>query len=69
MLQIVKSCSVFRDNLESLMGTGSDLSSNNLGGDLPYQFPPNLQRLNLANNQFTGAAIYSISLMSPLKYL
>ncbi|CAL9218860.1 unnamed protein product [Arabidopsis halleri] len=55
------------DKLTSL--TELDLSSNNLGGDLPYQFPPNLQRLNLANNQFTGAAAYSISQITTLKYL
>ncbi|KAF8110503.1 hypothetical protein N665_0083s0065 [Sinapis alba] len=55
------------DKLTSV--TEFDLSSNNLGGDLPYQLPPNLERLNLANNQFTGSAQYSISLMTPLKYL
>ncbi|CAH8293625.1 unnamed protein product [Eruca vesicaria subsp. sativa] len=49
--------------------TEFDVSSNNLGGDLPYQLPPNLERLNLANNQFTGSAQYSISLMTSLKYL
>ncbi|KAG2304653.1 hypothetical protein Bca52824_033304 [Brassica carinata] len=55
------------DRLTSL--TELDVSSNNLGGDLPYQFPPNLERLNLAFNQFTGAAQYSISQIVPLKYL
>ncbi|CAF2101494.1 protein STRUBBELIG-RECEPTOR FAMILY 7 [Brassica napus] len=55
------------DKLTSV--TEFDLSNNNLGGDLPYQLPPNLERLNLANNQFTGSAQYSISLMTPLKYL
>ncbi|XP_010542346.1 PREDICTED: protein STRUBBELIG-RECEPTOR FAMILY 7 [Tarenaya hassleriana] len=49
--------------------TEFDLSNNNLGGDLPYQLPPAVQRLNLANNQFTGSAQYSISLMASLKYL
>ncbi|KAJ4917926.1 Protein STRUBBELIG-RECEPTOR FAMILY 6 [Raphanus sativus] len=55
------------DRLTNL--TELDVSSNNLGGDLPYQFPPNLERLNLAFNQFTGAAQYSISQIVPLKYL
>ncbi|XP_018440600.1 protein STRUBBELIG-RECEPTOR FAMILY 7-like [Raphanus sativus] len=55
------------DKLTSV--TEFDLSSNNLGGDLPYQLPPNVERLNLANNQFTGSAPYSISQMTPLKHL
>ncbi|KAF8048194.1 hypothetical protein N665_2616s0001 [Sinapis alba] len=55
------------DKLTSV--TEFDLSNNNLGGDLPYQLPPNLERLNLASNQFTGSAQYSISQMTPLKYL
>jgi Leucine-rich repeat (LRR) protein len=55
------------DKLTSV--TEFDMSNNNLGGDLPYQLPPNLERLNLANNQFTGSAQYSISMMAPLKYL
>ncbi|KAJ4882058.1 Protein STRUBBELIG-RECEPTOR FAMILY 6 [Raphanus sativus] len=55
------------DKLTSL--TELDLSNNNLGGDLPYQLPQNVQRLNLANNQFTGAVQYSISNMASLKYL
>ncbi|XP_057770277.1 protein STRUBBELIG-RECEPTOR FAMILY 6-like [Salvia miltiorrhiza] len=46
-----------------------DISSNNLGNQLPYQLPPNLQRLNLANCGFNGQLPYSISLMSSLKYL
>ncbi|KAG6428792.1 hypothetical protein SASPL_106829 [Salvia splendens] len=46
-----------------------DISNNNLGNQLPYQLPPNLQRLNLANCGFSGLLPYSISLMSPLKYL
>uniref|UniRef100_A0A2P2LNH4 non-specific serine/threonine protein kinase n=1 Tax=Rhizophora mucronata TaxID=61149 RepID=A0A2P2LNH4_RHIMU len=46
-----------------------DMSNNNLGGNIPYQLPPNLQRLNLANNQFNGVIPYSISQMTSLKYL
>ncbi|KFK38799.1 hypothetical protein AALP_AA3G161700 [Arabis alpina] len=55
------------DKLTSV--TEFDLSNNNLGGDIPYQLPPNLERLNLANNQFTGSAQYSISMMTPIKYI
>ncbi|KAK2654734.1 hypothetical protein Ddye_014590 [Dipteronia dyeriana] len=49
--------------------TNLDLSNNNLGGDIPYNLPPNLERLNFANNRFTGNVQYSISQMAPLKYL
>ncbi|KAK0594774.1 hypothetical protein LWI29_000398 [Acer saccharum] len=49
--------------------TNLDLSNNNLGGDIPYNLPPNLERLNFANNRFTGNVPYSISQMAPLKYL
>ncbi|KAF0921404.1 hypothetical protein E2562_006972 [Oryza meyeriana var. granulata] len=47
-----------------------DASNNNLGGsDIPYNLPPNLERLNLVNNSFTGTLPYSISQMASLKYL
>ncbi|XP_052148534.1 protein STRUBBELIG-RECEPTOR FAMILY 7-like [Oryza glaberrima] len=47
-----------------------DASNNNLGGgDIPYNLPPNLERLNLENNSFTGTLPYSISQMASLKYL
>ncbi|MED6206192.1 Protein STRUBBELIG-REPTOR FAMILY 7 [Stylosanthes scabra] len=46
--------------------TNIDLSSNNLGGGLPYQLPPNMQRLNLAHNNFTGTIPYSFSQMTSL---
>ncbi|KAA8541565.1 hypothetical protein F0562_022717 [Nyssa sinensis] len=46
-----------------------DISNNNLGNQIPYQLPPNLQQLNLAENGFNGAIPYSISQMTSLKYL
>ncbi|XP_072973632.1 protein STRUBBELIG-RECEPTOR FAMILY 6-like isoform X1 [Typha angustifolia] len=51
-----------------------DLSNNNLGSgtqsnQIPYNLPPNLQRINLAQNQFRGNIPYSISQMSSLRYL
>ncbi|KAK7275479.1 hypothetical protein RIF29_16598 [Crotalaria pallida] len=56
--------------LQSLTSlTTLDLSNNNLGGAIPYQLPPNVQRLNLANNQFNGAVPYSLSDMPSLTYL
>ncbi|KAG5228894.1 protein STRUBBELIG-RECEPTOR FAMILY [Salix suchowensis] len=56
--------------LDSLTAvTNLDLSNNNLAGSIPYQLPPNLQRLNLANNQLIGEIPYSISQMPSLTYL
>ncbi|KAH6773318.1 STRUBBELIG-receptor family 6 [Perilla frutescens var. hirtella] len=49
--------------------TTFDISNNILGNQIPYQLPPNLQRLNLAGCGFSGGLPYSISLMSSLKYL
>ncbi|KAJ3673206.1 hypothetical protein LUZ60_006580 [Juncus effusus] len=48
-----------------------DFSNNNLGtggNQIPYGLPPNLQRINLAQNQFTGMP-YSISQMTALRYI
>ncbi|GKU92738.1 hypothetical protein SLEP1_g6427 [Rubroshorea leprosula] len=49
--------------------TELDFSYNSLAGDMPYGLPPNLQRLNLANNQFNQGPPYSIYSMTTLKYL
>ncbi|KAK7285701.1 hypothetical protein RJT34_20479 [Clitoria ternatea] len=47
--------------LQSLTSlTNLDVSSNSLGGTIPYQLPPNVQRLNLAHNNITGTVPYSI---------
>ncbi|RCV44430.1 hypothetical protein SETIT_9G373600v2 [Setaria italica] len=47
-----------------------DASNNNLGGsDIPYNLPPNLERLNLEKNNFIGTLPYSISKMATLNYL
>ncbi|XP_019174164.1 PREDICTED: protein STRUBBELIG-RECEPTOR FAMILY 8 [Ipomoea nil] len=46
-----------------------DLSSNEIHDLIPYQLPPNLTSLNLANNNITGSIPYSISLMTSLNYL
>ncbi|KAL2539071.1 Protein STRUBBELIG-RECEPTOR FAMILY 7 [Abeliophyllum distichum] len=49
--------------------TTFDISNNNLGNQIPYGLPPNVQRLNLAGNGFNGGLPYSISQMPSLKYL
>ncbi|XP_059299530.1 protein STRUBBELIG-RECEPTOR FAMILY 7-like isoform X1 [Lycium ferocissimum] len=49
--------------------TNFDISNNNLGNQIPYQLPPNVRRLNLAGNSFTGGLPYSISQMKSLQYL
>ncbi|XP_076942440.1 protein STRUBBELIG-RECEPTOR FAMILY 7-like isoform X2 [Bidens hawaiensis] len=49
--------------------TNFDISNNNLGNQIPYNLPPNLQRLNIAGCGFSGSIPYSISLMTSLKYL
>nr|GMD91709.1 protein STRUBBELIG-RECEPTOR FAMILY 8 [Ipomoea batatas] len=46
-----------------------DMSSNKIHDLIPYQLPPNLTSLNLANNNITGSIPYSISLMTSLNYL
>ncbi|XP_022721665.1 protein STRUBBELIG-RECEPTOR FAMILY 6-like isoform X2 [Durio zibethinus] len=46
-----------------------DMSHNSLAGDLPYNIPQNLQRLNLAFNQFTGGIPYYFNQMYSLQYL
>ncbi|KAL3528529.1 hypothetical protein ACH5RR_007851 [Cinchona calisaya] len=55
------------DKLTSV--TNFDISNNNLGNQLPYQFPQNVQRLNLAGNGFNGGLPYSVSNMTSLNYL
>ncbi|KAL1814291.1 hypothetical protein DCAR_0518427 [Daucus carota subsp. sativus] len=54
-------------NLKSV--TTFDLSNNNLGNQIPYGLPQNLQRLNLAGCGFTGGVPYSISLMTKIEYI
>ncbi|KAG5084586.1 hypothetical protein JHK84_054624 [Glycine max] len=46
--------------------TEIDMSSNSLGGSIPYQLPPYLQHLNLAYNNITGTVPYSISNLTAL---
>ncbi|CAI8590284.1 unnamed protein product [Vicia faba] len=45
------------------------MSNNNLVGTIPYQLPPNLQRLNFAHNNLTGTLPYSISNLTSLTHL
>ncbi|KAK1287579.1 Protein STRUBBELIG-RECEPTOR FAMILY 6 [Acorus calamus] len=51
--------------------TNLDMSNNNLGNynQIPYNLPPNLQRLDLSGNTFNGGIPYSITLMTSLRYL
>ncbi|XP_077240860.1 protein STRUBBELIG-RECEPTOR FAMILY 6-like isoform X2 [Tasmannia lanceolata] len=49
--------------------TSLDVSNNNLGNQIPYQLPPNVQQMNLAGNSFNRGVPYSISQMSSLRYL
>ncbi|KAI3684113.1 hypothetical protein L6452_33332 [Arctium lappa] len=49
--------------------TNFDVSNNYLGNQIPYNLPPNLQRLNLAGCGYSGNLPYSISQMTSLKYL
>ncbi|XP_039053755.1 protein STRUBBELIG-RECEPTOR FAMILY 5 [Hibiscus syriacus] len=44
-----------------------DVSKNNLNGDIPYQLPPNAQRIELSENNFNGNVPYSISQMTNLE--
>ncbi|XP_010913801.1 protein STRUBBELIG-RECEPTOR FAMILY 5 isoform X2 [Elaeis guineensis] len=46
-----------------------DMSKNNLKGDIPYQLPPKVEHLNLAENAFTGGIPYSISQMTDIEYI
>ncbi|KAK7338189.1 hypothetical protein VNO77_18791 [Canavalia gladiata] len=46
--------------------TNLDMSSNSLGSTIPYQLPPNVERLNLAYNNITGTVPYSISNLTSL---
>ncbi|KAG9159050.1 hypothetical protein Leryth_018593 [Lithospermum erythrorhizon] len=56
--------------LESLTSLANlDVSGNNFGNQIPYQLPPNLQRLNIANIGFSGGLPYSIAQMGSLKHL
>ncbi|XP_068654876.1 protein STRUBBELIG-RECEPTOR FAMILY 8 [Aristolochia californica] len=46
-----------------------DFSNNVIHDSIPYQLPPNLTYLNLANNNLSGNLPYSISTMISLSYL
>ncbi|XP_057535701.1 protein STRUBBELIG-RECEPTOR FAMILY 7-like [Amaranthus tricolor] len=49
--------------------TDFDISHNNFGGNVPYNLPLNVLRLNLAGCNFNGAVPYSISTMKSLEHL
>ncbi|PIN23864.1 Serine/threonine protein kinase [Handroanthus impetiginosus] len=44
-----------------------DLSKNKFKGNIPYQLPPNVERIDLSKNEFDGNVPYSISQMTRLK--
>ncbi|XP_059662834.1 protein STRUBBELIG-RECEPTOR FAMILY 8-like [Cornus florida] len=46
-----------------------DMSDNSIHDSIPYQLPPNLTSLNLANNNLSGNLPYSISNMTTLNYM
>ncbi|KAL3519425.1 hypothetical protein ACH5RR_017574 [Cinchona calisaya] len=46
-----------------------DLSDNIIHDSIPYQLPPNLTSLSLANNNISGSLPYSISSLTSLNYL
>ncbi|GAB4830816.1 Protein STRUBBELIG-REPTOR FAMILY 8 [Ancistrocladus abbreviatus] len=46
-----------------------DLSGNKIHDSIPYQLPPNLTSLNLANNNLSGNLPYSMSSMVSLNYV
>ncbi|XP_010943263.1 protein STRUBBELIG-RECEPTOR FAMILY 8 isoform X1 [Elaeis guineensis] len=46
-----------------------DMSNNSIHDGIPYQLPPNLTYLNLANNNLSGNLPYSIYTMVSLNYL
>ncbi|EPS68087.1 hypothetical protein M569_06686, partial [Genlisea aurea] len=46
-----------------------DVSKNKFKSSIPYQLPPNVQRIDLSGNEFQGTVPYSISEMSHLKQI
>ncbi|GAA0160948.1 hypothetical protein LIER_17382 [Lithospermum erythrorhizon] len=66
-LQLTGELGYLVQNLDAV--TKLDLSNNNFGNQIPYQFPPNLQRLNLANSGYNGGFPYAISQLKSLNYL
>ncbi|KAK1353435.1 protein STRUBBELIG-RECEPTOR FAMILY 8 [Heracleum sosnowskyi] len=46
-----------------------DVSDNRIHESIPYQLPPNLTKLNIANNNFSGNLPYSIASSLSLSYL
>ncbi|KAL3632430.1 hypothetical protein CASFOL_025414 [Castilleja foliolosa] len=54
-------------NLKSLKHL--DLSSNNIGGSIPYGLPPNLTNLNIAENRFTQSLSFSFENLKHLRHL